>query len=331
MFDTWTYTYNIDIEANPPDAGADVTHPSTIECIADATAPTTLPVVKDACDNNITPTGPVEAGTYTDCEGTKTFTYTYTDCSGLSDTWTYTYNIEYEDFTMPTDNGETIDCAADLYTPTPPTVNDNCSNQITPTGPVISNTPDCEGDVTYVWNYADCEGNNHNWTYTFTIEYEDFTMPTDNGETIDCAADLYTPTPPTVNDNCDNSITPTGPTISSTPDCEGDVTYVWNYADCEGNNHNWTYTFTIEYEDFTMPTDDGETIDCAADLYTPTPPTVNDNCSNQITPTGPVISNTPDCEGDVTYVWNYADCEGNNHDWTYTFTIEYEDFTMPYL
>jgi gliding motility-associated-like protein len=255
--------------------------------------------------------------------------WNYADCEGNNHDWTYTFTIEYEDFTMPADAGETVACASGLYTPTPPVVNDYCGNPITPTGPTVSATPPCEGDVTYVWNYADCEGNNHDWTYTFTIEYEDFTMPADAGETVACAGDLYTPAPPAVNDYCGLPITPTGPVVSATPPCEGDVTYVWNYADCEGNNHDWTYTFTIEYEDFTMPADAGETVACAGDLYTPAPPAVNDYCGLPITPTGPSVSATPPCEGIVTYVWKYADCEGNNHYWTYTFKIEYEDFTMP--
>ncbi|HLP71578.1 MAG TPA: hypothetical protein VK155_01670, partial [Bacteroidales bacterium] len=144
---------------------------------------------------------------------------------------------------------------------------------------------------------------------TFVVEdVEDFTMPADDGEIIACASELYTPTPPTVYDNCNELITPSGPVVSGTPECEGNVTYVWNYADCEGNNHDWTYTFTIEYEDFDMPADDGETIACASELYTPTPPTVYDNCNELITPSGPVVSGTPECEGNVTYVWNYADC-----------------------
>ncbi|HLP73832.1 MAG TPA: hypothetical protein VK155_13075, partial [Bacteroidales bacterium] len=229
---------------------------------------------------------------------------------------------DVEDFTMPADDGEIIACADDLYTPTPPAVNDYCGDAITPTGPVVSQTPACEGIVTYVWNYADCEGNNHNWTYTFTIEYEDFTMPADDGEIIACASELYTPTPPTVYDNCNELITPSGPVVSGTPECEGNVTYVWNYADCEGNNHNWTYTFTIEYEDFDMPADDGETIACASEAYQPVPPTVYDNCGNLITPTGPVLGGTyVVCDGTITYTWTYCDCEGNTHDWVYTFTV----------
>ena len=58
-----------------------------------------------------------------------------------------------------------------------------------------------------------------------------------------------------------------------------------------------------------------------------TPPAVNDNCGNPITPTGPTQGGTyVDCEGTITFTYNYEDCEGNNHDWVYTYTVEVEDF-----
>ena len=94
-----------------------------------------------------------------------------------------------------------------------------------------------------------------------------------------------------VTDNCGTPITPTGPTMGGTyVDCEGTITYTWNYTDCEGNNHDWVYTYTIEREDFTVPADDGSTVACTALATTPTPPVVTDNCGATITPTGPTMA-----------------------------------------
>ena len=31
----------------------------------------------------------------------------------------------------------------------------------------------------------------------------------------------------------------------------------------------------------------------------------------------------------MTYTYTYTDCEGNTHDWVYTYTIERADFTVP--
>jgi len=58
------------------------------------------------------------------------------------------------------------------------------------------------------------------------------------------------------------------------------------YTDCEGNTHDWTFTFTIERADFSVPANpDPEVIACAANLYTPAAPAVTDNCGNALTPT----------------------------------------------
>jgi hypothetical protein len=192
--------------------------------------------------------------------------------------------------------------------------------------------PTCEGDVTYTWTYADCEGNNHDWVYTYTIEYEPFVIATaDGSSTVDCFTDVTTPTPPDVYDNCGVLLTPATPVITGTyAGCEGTVIYTFTYTDCESNTDNWVYTYTIEVEDFTMPANDGSTVDCYSDITTPTPPVVTDNCGITITPTGPTMGGTyTTCEGTVTYTWNYADCEGNNHDWVYTYTIN--DDTPPEL
>ena len=218
----------------------------------------------------------------TDCGGSYTFTLEVDDvCLDEPETCESTFTIlGPEDFTMPADDGETIACADDLYTPEPPLVNDYCGNAITPTGPVVSNTPGCEGDVTYVWNYEDCEGNNHDWTYTFTIEYEDFTMPADDGEDVECVTEVTEPTPPTVYDNCGNLITAEGPIVGGTyVSCSGTITYSWTYTDCEGNSHDWVYTYTIDDE--TAPT-----ITCEPDITQICPdvvidlPVYSDNCTD---------------------------------------------------
>ena len=85
----WLYTYTIERLpfTNPPDAG------STIACPALAVTPIP-PVVVDNCGTTLTPTGPTLGGTYTSCEGTKTFTWLYTDCEGNTQDWVYTYTIE---------------------------------------------------------------------------------------------------------------------------------------------------------------------------------------------------------------------------------------------
>ena len=319
----WVYTYTID----SPDFTMPANASSTVACPADVVAPT-VPTVTDACGNTLTPSAPVISAMPT-CEGNVTYTYTFADCGGNTHDWVYTYTIESADFTMPANASSTVACPADVVAPTVPTVTDNCGNTLTPSAPVISAMPTCEGNVTYTYTFTDCEGNTHDWVYTYTIERNDFTMPANAASTVACPADVVAPTVPTITDNCGNTLTPSAPVISAMPTCEGNVTYTYTFTDCEGNTHDWVYTYTIERNDFTMPANASSTVACPADVVAPTVPTVTDNCGNTLTPNAPVISATPTCEGDVTYTYTFTDCEGNMHDWVYTYTIELNDFTMP--
>jgi gliding motility-associated-like protein len=321
---TWVYTYTIE--------RADFTMPadaaSTVSCIALAVAPT-LPTVTDACGNTLSPMFSWIGGTYNGCEGTRIYYYLYTDCEGNNHYWTYTYTIERLDFAMPANAGSVVACASEIVLPLVPTVTDNCGNVLTPSAPTVSAVPACEGIVTYTYTFTDCEANTHNWVYTYTIERDDFIMPENASSTVACSAEVVAPMVPLVKDDCGNTLTPSEPVISAMPNCEGNVTYTYTFRDCEGNTHNWVYTYTIERADFTMPVNAASTVACVADIVAPTVPMVTDNCGNTLTASAPVVSTTPACEGDVTYTYTFTDCEGNTHDWVYTYTVERADFTMP--
>src|SRR5687768_17719231 len=110
-------------------------------------------------------------------------------------------------------------------------------------------------------------------------------MPADEASTVECPADATPPTAPTVVDACGNTITPTPGTAPSPLTCEGDMVYTFTYADCAGNSHVWTYTYTIDIPDFTMPADEAPTVECPADARTPPPRTLVDASVSTITPT----------------------------------------------
>ncbi|MBO7134222.1 MAG: hypothetical protein J6W06_08705, partial [Bacteroidales bacterium] len=397
---------------------------STVACIDLATEPTP-PTVNDNCGTVLSPSDAVEGGTYTDCEGTKTYTYTYTDCAGHTKDWVYTYTIEREDFTMPDDGSSTVACASEITAPTLPAVTDNCGNALTGTlkSGYPTENPSCEGTVVYKYTFTDCAGTAHDWTYTYTIEHTEApsevggpvattgtaeclaeataptTLPvvkdvcgntltapspvvTDNPDpitcegsrtytyvykdcsnlefvwtytytivhttapeevgdpvattgTVECLANATAPTTlPVVKDVCGNALTAPTPVVIDNPDpmtCEGTRTYTYTYKDCANLEYVWTYTYTIEYDDFDMPSDGSSTVSCASEISVPTLPNVTDNCGNALT--GVLKSGypteTPSCEGSVVYKYTFTDCEGNAHDWTYTYTIEYDDFYMP--
>ena len=101
------------------------------------------------------------------------------------------------------------------------------TNPITPSAPMVSPTPDCEGTMTYTYWYTDCSGNAHDWVYTYTIDR--VTPPTEEGgpvatsATVECPDDAVAPALPVVKDVCGNTLNPPVPYITQAPDCEGTI------------------------------------------------------------------------------------------------------------
>jgi hypothetical protein len=223
---------------------------------------------------------------------------------------------------------ETVDCFADfdVTAHTLPTVLDACGNELTPSAPVESTVPDCEGDVTYTWTYTDCAGSTQDYVHTVTIDMPELATIEATSETVDCFADfdVTAHTLPTVYDACGTELTPSAPVESTVPDCEGDVTYTWTYTDCAGSTQDYVHTVTIDMPELATIEATSETVDCFADfdVTAHTLPTVYDACGNELTPSAPVESTVPDCEGDVTYTWTYTDCAGSTQDYVHTVTID---------
>jgi hypothetical protein len=94
---------------------------------------------------------------------------------------------------------------------------DNCGVTLMPTGPVDSGEPVCEGTRTYTWTYTDCEGNSHQWVYTYTVDDNiapTAVCPMGNVTVTLNAMGQYTLTPAEVNalgagssDNCGVAVT----------------------------------------------------------------------------------------------------------------------------
>ncbi|HNX89754.1 MAG TPA: hypothetical protein PKH58_11785, partial [Paludibacteraceae bacterium] len=197
-----------------------------------------------------------------------------------------------------------------------------------------SKTGDCPIVVSRVFTVRDLAGNTKTCTQTIQIIHNTPPVVPSNGSAVvSCLSAAIAPTIPTVTDACGRPVNGILVSTVTLPDpfiCEGTRTYTYRFTDCAGLSADWVYIYTIERQDFTMPANPApQIISCAADLAEPTLPVITDNCNNLLTPTGPIISTIPACEGDVTYTYTYTDCEGNHHDWVYTYTIERQDFTMP--
>jgi hypothetical protein len=99
--------------------------------------------------------------------------------------------------------------------------------------------------MVWVFNYTDCAGNSHDWSYTYTISDPVWTMPANTTDIVACAADIVIPTPPEIIDNCGRTIIPLANPLPETAICNGDMIYAWTYTDCSGNSNVWTHTVTV--------------------------------------------------------------------------------------
>ena len=344
----WNYVYTI-----RPDSivfEGNVATRDTVECDDPAFTPT-LPTVKTNCGIDITSSATVvTGGTYTDCEGTKTWTYTFTDCTGRTRNWTYTRVIDR--VTAPHQEGEvdtasTVECLASTMTPPAalPVVKDVCGNTLTAPTPRIDSTWNgCTGQKTYTYVYEDCAGLRYVWRYHYDIERtgditEDGHAPTETE--IHCINDTVRPAVmPVIKDICGNILQPRiampDPVISLTG-CVGTVTYTYSYTDCAGKNYQWSYVNRIvrsEKPHIVTAGGTPTTVDCQnlAVAESITLPVVVDQCGVTLDAPVPVITNnwtTEPCNGTRTFTYNYTDCADSVLKWEYTYTISHPGLTVP--
>lgn len=241
----YTYTYTIDMTVAPvvPSNGA-----STVACLSAATQPT-APVVTSQCGTPIVPV--ITASTSPSCEGTKVYTYTYTDCSGMASVYTYTYTIDMVAApVVPANGSSSIQCVSSISVPVAPVVTDACGNNIVPV--MTQNaTPVCVGSKIYTFTYTDCSGNASVYTYTYSIN--DNVNPTaSNPAPISVPGPLDVPAPNVavvINeaDNCTAS--PTVAWVSDVSDgnvCNGEIiTRTYSVTDDCGNQIMVTQLITI--------------------------------------------------------------------------------------
>ena len=224
---------------------------STVECAADATAPTTLPLVKDVCGNTLTAPEPVVGGTYTDCEGSKTFTYTYKDCAGLEFVWTYTYTIEAPTltFTGTITNIENIDaCFNESYKSQLKTDEEvkamftsSCNRIITVSHEDVTTNNNCDWNI--VRTYTITDGGCNTTTKTMSISGFDNTAPVLTGTWPNNIAGINSP----LVESLKNNLYSNEQVKALYNDCH-EITVTSSDA-TTGSDCGWTITRTYTIED----------------------------------------------------------------------------------
>ncbi|HMN05100.1 MAG TPA: HYR domain-containing protein, partial [Flavobacteriales bacterium] len=243
-------------------------------------------------------------------------------------------------FTLPPDAGSIVACPADMSTPTPPAVQDDCGQVITPVGPVVSNTPICDGDVTYVWTYEDCAGHVHDWTYTYTITHDqppvEIGGPMPTSASVQCYADAVPPQLLVIQDQCGDFLTPGVPMITDHYDHQNGtttVTYSYTYVYCAGQ-YIWSFVYTVD------DTQDPVVVDCPADINVETnsgncdgavitwdEPTATDNCGlDMLMQTmGPLSGSFFAVGPPTTIEYTAYDLKGNISTCSFTVTVTITD------
>ncbi|MBC5838125.1 DUF7507 domain-containing protein [Flavobacterium muglaense] len=164
-------------------------------------------------------------------------------------------------------------------------------------------------------------------TYKYVVTvHSQLIIPDDDSSKIACIAQATMPATPVVTDYSGATITPVI-TENTSPICEGDKIYSFEYTDCVGNKYTYKYTYTIDLTiKPVVPVDGASTVECLANATTPTPPTtVKDSCGNAITAVFVSTVDSPSsltCEGTRTYNYSFTDCSGLVSNWKYVYTID---------
>ena len=347
----WNFVYTIDRTTAPTVNATGIEAAKTVDCIDKATAPTTIPTATSHCEESLTGTLTSTVDAITNCAGTRTYTYTYTDCSGLTATWDYVYTITPKTFDNPADVTKDVACIDQVVAPhtltgVMPTVTDNCGNTLSPETPLpttytVGTYNGCAGTVTYTYNYKDCAGNTQDWVYTYNIATPApafvGTWPSDQSDVNACYSGKPAfPTKAAVKDlysaYCDKTLTVDSvETVEKSDNCDWKISCMYTITDgCTPLNRAIIYkggdntapTFTVPAAIAVCRESDGTYANAILPVNTGNVTDAADNCS---TPTVGYTDGTPteNADGTLTIVrtWKVTDACGKYTEKQQTITV----------
>jgi len=173
--------------------------------------------------------------------------------NGCTATTSVTVGLVDQPAPVPPENGaQTVSCASDMTTVTPPPVYDHCGTYLEPVGPTTGGTyAGCEGTVTHTWSYTDYQSKTATWSFTYTIDYSGgLTPPPSETETVATYAEAVDPgAPDAITDACGRTVTPTLVGSQASGLCGSIIVWTYRYTACDGTTTaDWTYTYTVEIE-----------------------------------------------------------------------------------
>ena len=264
---------------------------------------------------------------------------TYTVSDGCGNQSSFTQNILIDrpnTFTISQVNSESVvNCESQARADeiTLPLVTDACGDELAPIGdPDINNSiNDCTGDISYIYTYENCNGEDYSWTFTYHVQPpESFVnIPGNRTDTIPCIDDAFCFTPPTIQDICGNSISASIlDTLTSMIDGNITIVYRFTYTDCAGRDSIWTHTLYVVPNTFTPPQNGEEEVHCISQIEDPVLPEII-NCGEPITLIADSNTSTivNGC-GDTTFVYHYSVNE-TLYTWHYTYHVIPDNFNPP--
>ena len=321
----WVYTYTINAPTLtlPPNDG------SIVSCVLDAQVVPTPPSVTNSCGDVVTPTGPV-IGADPVCSGTKTYTWTYTDCTGVGSDWTYTYTITGDTgpvFDAPP-AAVSVDCVADV----PPMISLNYTNTCSPGGSVTGTdsaiSGSCPATIVRTWTVTDPCGNASTVTQDITIN--DITPPTATNPSPIVVSGCNSPVPaPDISvvtdaaDNCSAPVVAFAGDVVDLVGCTETTTRSFTVTDACNNSITVTQ-FITRTVDTTPPVFVNPPADLTVDCISQVPPMVDLDYTDNCSPGGTIVGTETGPSGNPLTIireWTVTDDCGNTTSLTVTITI----------
>ncbi len=331
--ETWTYTDDcgrtIDatrtITVEPAAVAAFApTSDISIACGSAPPAPSDLSYTNGAsgaCEITGSVTSTIN-GSYTECGGTYTETWTFTDNCGRTIDATRTITVEpaAQAAFAPTSD---INIACGSAPPAPSDLSYTngasgaCEISGSVTGTIIGSHTECGGTYTETWTYTDDCGRTIDASRTITVDPAAVAAfaPTSD---INIACGSAPPTPSDLSYTngasgaCEISGSVTGTIIGSHTECGGTYTESWTYTDDCGRTIDATRIITVEPAAVAAfaPTSD-ISIACGSAPPAPSDLTYTNGASGACeisgSVTGSIIGSHTECGGTYTETWTYTD------------------------